>query len=730
MRPSAASALASLILALVIHRPAIAQVCSAAVFGPQDPLIITADEVIGPGCILDFGARDVYLEATFTTNDVTIIAARFTLANGGRINGDTFSTTTITTVLGGGYDGSVNINGIIDHNDGFLVGTIAIQAAGAVSIGPGGALRARGTTVDTDGGIITIQAGGNVVVDGLAPSIDLESGLDSTGGDLSITATGSITVMEPINALGGSFDGGTLTMVAGTDIITSDRLDIGARVYDDFAGYGGSVDLSAGGNISIGAVIDGAGPTGTFLDGGGDGGYVTLNAGGNISVSANIDLSSGYYAYGGVYAATCAGSYTQTAGRTRVDGRQIDSDGGDIVIDAGGLVTLAGTHEAGGGSDAYSGGIAIVGGLGLQVTGDMDARANISFDGITLSALAGDITLQSFIVTDGTGAAGEASPISLLAPQGAIALVGAHLDANGNAPDGFGGAIEVRAGLDITADAATRIRANGEGAGAGPAGTGGAITIEGCDISFAAGGQIRSRCVITGSVEVTGHQQINIQAEMLADIAGTITLNHAPAFPPVSAPSDPAAIPVPSTTLGPCYTPCVAVGAVSCESSPSGVQLTWVNLDAYVAIEIGRDGSPIAMLPAIATSYLDSAVAAGSHTYTVRGSCGGPYGTAVSCAVIHSPLVAFRRGECNGDGGFNIADAVSLLNYLFVPPPTVLACADACDANDDGLVNIADAIATLQALFGTPSVPLPAPYGSCGTDSTLDPLDCDSYTCP
>ncbi|MGE3164398.1 MAG: hypothetical protein AB7O52_05810 [Planctomycetota bacterium] len=97
----------------------------------------------------------------------------------------------------------------------------------------------------------------------------------------------------------------------------------------------------------------------------------------------------------------------------------------------------------------------------------------------------------------------------------------------------------------------------------------------------------------------------------------------------------------------------------------------------------------------------------------------------------------FKRGDCNNDNGFNIADAVFLLGNLFPPPggmPNVLACRDACDGNNDGGINIADAVAMLGALFPPPGMPspgLPAPFGMCGLDTGMDVLDCAGYNhCP
>ncbi|MFN0060106.1 MAG: hypothetical protein ACKVX7_16735 [Planctomycetota bacterium] len=91
----------------------------------------------------------------------------------------------------------------------------------------------------------------------------------------------------------------------------------------------------------------------------------------------------------------------------------------------------------------------------------------------------------------------------------------------------------------------------------------------------------------------------------------------------------------------------------------------------------------------------------------------------------------FVRYDCNVDDGYNIADPVALLGFLFpvVGSPVVLSCVDACDGNDDGMIDISDAIAMLSTLFsGAPTI---GPYPNCGIDGTSDALDCASYGfCP
>ena len=85
------------------------------------------------------------------------------------------------------------------------------------------------------------------------------------------------------------------------------------------------------------------------------------------------------------------------------------------------------------------------------------------------------------------------------------------------------------------------------------------------------------------------------------------------------------------------------------------------------------------------------------------------------------------RGDANGDGVVNIADAIRALGYLFGSES--LPCFEAVDTNDDGQLNVADPIALLTWMF-TPGSPAPAaPFPACGEDPSPGPLDCLEWTC-
>ncbi|MFN0057864.1 MAG: LamG-like jellyroll fold domain-containing protein [Planctomycetota bacterium] len=104
---------------------------------------------------------------------------------------------------------------------------------------------------------------------------------------------------------------------------------------------------------------------------------------------------------------------------------------------------------------------------------------------------------------------------------------------------------------------------------------------------------------------------------------------------------------------------------------------------------------------------------------------GNPATLTVEYIVPTTGPVLFRRGDCNINGGFNIADAIAILSQLFGLAPASI-CPAACDMNADGTLNIADPVRGLSTLFAS-GPPLPEPSGSCGSAAPGD-LACDSFS--
>lgn len=102
--------------------------------------------------------------------------------------------------------------------------------------------------------------------------------------------------------------------------------------------------------------------------------------------------------------------------------------------------------------------------------------------------------------------------------------------------------------------------------------------------------------------------------------------------------------------------------------------------------------------------------------------------------VVATPAAAgtapgpFLRGDVNGSGIVDIADAVAALSWLFSGGATP-ACVDAADTNDDGTVNVADPVGTLAYLFGGGSTQIPLPFPGVGFDPTPDALPCTPVDC-
>jgi len=100
--------------------------------------------------------------------------------------------------------------------------------------------------------------------------------------------------------------------------------------------------------------------------------------------------------------------------------------------------------------------------------------------------------------------------------------------------------------------------------------------------------------------------------------------------------------------------------------------------------------------------------------------------------VFHVASPDFVRGDCNADGGHDIADAITALQFLFAQGSTG-GCAAACDSNADAAIDIADAIHTVSTLFEG-GAPPPLPHPTCGPDPAGpggDALPCFGFAaCP
>lgn len=233
-----------------------------------------------PGCILDFGAKDV------------------TLSNGGRLvetTGVGFTVMAHNLTMKGSFepnlapDDGATLNVILTGNlvtiehGGLLVGkngTLNIQADGDVNLGGGESLNtAPFGAITIDAATITV----NEKIDANAGHIDLHSrsgpvvvgrrgrlradnttvaGVLYDAGEIQIEAEGGgVTLGSSVFIRGGSqANAGMLTVVAEGDVAIT-----GPIAANSVKGNGGGVDVTAGGHIAVSAPINVNGKNGQII---------------------------------------------------------------------------------------------------------------------------------------------------------------------------------------------------------------------------------------------------------------------------------------------------------------------------------------------------------------------------------------------------------------------------------------------------------------------------------
>jgi len=89
----------------------------------------------------------------------------------------------------------------------------------------------------------------------------------------------------------------------------------------------------------------------------------------------------------------------------------------------------------------------------------------------------------------------------------------------------------------------------------------------------------------------------------------------------------------------------------------------------------------------------------------------------------------FIRGEANGDCVINVADIISISNYLFAGQS--ISCELAVDSNGDGRTDVADAIYLSNFLFADGKLP-PSPFpepSECSDDNHCTRGSCVNFKC-
>lgn len=158
------------------------------------------------------------------------------------------------------------------------------------------------------------------------------------------------------------------------------------------------------------------------------------------------------------------------------------------------------------------------------------------------------------------------------------------------------------------------------------------------------------------------------------------------------------------------------VTALADQAAGSGWEFTWDLGAAYDEIEVERNGVLIELLAGDATSFVDSSVPPGRHTYLFRARVASVGSPATPRLIIQRQ---FQRGDLDSNGIIDLSDAVSWLTLDL----SALGCQDVADINDDGETNLSDVVFLLEYLFTSGSPPS-SPFSTLGEDTTGDLLPC------
>jgi hypothetical protein len=379
--------------------------------GDANPCIVRGNVRADSGSVIDVGGRDLLISegATLSVSggDLTLRSGRLTIQSRAAVRAQ----------------GSASVaGGTIDVSAGFISVTGRVEASGS----PGGSITIESTgelvvtgVVDVssrsraeDGGSISLSAASIT----LSGPVTADGGREGTGGDIDISATGSVLISRNVEATGA--DGGIILVAAGANgggnlTVTSSGRILAEAQADD--GSGGDIELSADGDGVIFGHIAMNGLISAPGGGNGGGGCINVSAAGNI---LGVERGAQYAASGGRLAGDGGEvSFTTFVGRletlaTVAAVGHNDGRGGEITFDIAGPVQIVAPLNANGG------------------------RQGGSVDGSS----GGDITVTSTIRADG-GTAGEASinlegctilidtpgTVASLGPNGANRLVGHNL---------------------------------------------------------------------------------------------------------------------------------------------------------------------------------------------------------------------------------------------------------------------------------------------------------------
>ena len=694
-------------------------VCTAAqlVGSAQEPAcptgsgscLLSGNYLIEDGCTLDFGDRPLTVAGTWAigSNTVVVRARSFTLNPSGFLNG---------------------IGNAQEARGAFLrIETTGAGSAGLVQSTVGSRINVSGNST---AGSIVIRSGGNVGLFGQLLANGL--GIFSDGGSIDVTAEGTITSGQTsrVEAVGGndSFGGGEIDLFAAGNILLAADLQIGG--FD-----GGFAEVRAGGAVDMQGVNASA-LTGADA---GSGGCVDVLGAQGVRVRGTIQANgvSGSFMSGGCGGLIC-----------------LDGDAGDVVLEAGALVTANGGAPDGGGGQ-----VSLMSLRSAVVNGQVQARGPASGEtcGGDICIETGlDATVATTLDASGGDAGGQ---IELFA--GRHITLGGQVLADGNRGGSLGGDVAARAGVRGSGNMVVSAVVDASSAGVcsieNGCGAGGLTDFDGCDVTLTGASRLLVFGPEAGQNNVTAREQLALQAGSQLDARGTSAmpvpgknnlLHRAGVAPVLLGLAQPAATVVPlstcpqeGATIPPCLVPCPTCGdgaiefpetcdpglmpPLSCQADGCSVFCQVEDCDdgrtctgdsCFPEFGCRQVVTPVCTEPPTPTPTITPTVptatatgtatttptASATRTSSATATASGtptPESTATPPATAsHTPAAPACIGDCNGDGEVTVNELITGVNIALGNSP-ISAC-PAFDGDGDGEVSIAELIGAVNAALG------------------------------
>lgn len=527
----------------------------------SDPCIVAGTWIVDDRSVIDVGARELRIMGRLDVGSGTMtlrarrLAVSGSLAARGSANraGGTIVALADTVLLDGTIDATGARGGSIDLTaNGELAVRATVAADASNSLGEGG-------SVTLGGAAVTVNA-----------AVTARGGADEAGGSITIRASGEAVVAGQLNASGG--EGGSIEIEAGSAVSGDLTVAVGARLLADALCKGcdgGAITLMAGGpgNPGSAAAVDGQ-LHATGLDGNRD---EVGGTGGTISVSASGEVRIGAFAV------------------LRARGGAPDGFGGDVVLASGRATRIAGEIDVGAnGRDSLGGAVRAEAGGEVEVAGAIRTRAFIGGD-VAIIAGGSSLTLASGAEIDTRASTSAAGGNVTMASSGDLRVNGAVRSDGGSGPQGAGGRNEA-SGCLIEVGPTGILRSRGSG-GANVLTGRSAIIIAGTLLADPDAGRNEIRYPSREQLPVyIDGAAVDPRAEEVVD--GSLRPCRPTRPPTPTASLTPPPSPTPTRTPGGCPGDCNGNGLVTVDEVVLGtnIGLDLLPLASCAAMDTNRDG--------------------------------------------------------------------------------------------------------------------------------------------